>query len=231
MMNCEIIQMRENTWRIEDGGVRFFLLAGTERALLIDSGMNVDDARGIAAGLTDLPLSLLNTHTYRDHIGSNEQFEAFYMHPAEEPVYRRSGKPGTILPVVDGDLLDLGQRELRIIHLSGHTPGSIAVLDVRNRALISVDPIQTNGHIFMFGSHRDLEAYVRSLERLETLRDQFDEIWPSHGDIPIGPEAIAKLREGAWDVIAGKIQGVPAEVHGNAITVYDVGISRLLCDR
>ena len=231
MMNCEIIQMRENTWRIEDGGVRFFLLAGTERALLIDSGMNVDDARGIAAGLTDLPLSLLNTHADRDHIGSNEQFEAFYMHPAEEPVYRRSGKPGTILPVVDGDLLDLGQRELRIIHLSGHTPGSIAVLDVRNRALISVDPIQTNGHIFMFGSHRDLEAYVRSLERLETLRDQFDEIWPSHGDIPIGPEAIAKLREGAWDVIAGKIQGVPAEVHGNAITVYDVGISRLLCDR
>ena len=231
MMNCEIIQMRENTWRIEDGGVRFFLLAGTERALLIDSGMNVDDARGIAAGLTDLPLSLLNTHADRDHIGSNEQFEAFYMHPAEEPVYRRSGKPGSILPVVDGDVLDLGGRALRIIHLPGHTPGSIAVLDVRNRVLISGDPIQVNGHIFMFGSHRDLEAYVRSLERLETLRDQFDEIWPSHGDIPIGPEAIAKLREGARDVIAGKIQGVPAEVHGNAITVYDVGISRLLCDR
>ena len=115
MMNCEIIQMRENTWRIEDGGVRFFLLAGTERALLIDSGMNVDDVRGIAAGLTDLPLSLLNTHADRDHIGSNEQFEAFYMHPAEEPVYRRSGKPGTILPVADGDVLDLGGRALRIM--------------------------------------------------------------------------------------------------------------------
>ena len=139
-MNCEIIQIHENTWRIEDGGVRLFLLAGTEKALLIDSGMNLNNARDIAAGLTNLPLSLLNTHADRDHIGSNEQFDAFYMHPAEEPVYRRSGKPGTILPVREGDALNLGDRELRIIHLPGHTPGSIAVLDVQNKVLISGAP-------------------------------------------------------------------------------------------
>ena len=139
-MNYEIIQIHENTWRIEDGGVRLFLLAGTEKALLIDSGMNLNNARDIAAGLTNLPLSLLNTHADRDHIGSNEQFDAFYMHPAEEPVYRRSGKPGTILPVREGDALNLGDRELRIIHLPGHTPGSIAVLDVQNKVLISGAP-------------------------------------------------------------------------------------------
>ena len=207
-----IIQMRENTWRIEDGGVRFFLLAGTERALLIDSGMNVDNARDIAAGLTGLPLSLLNTHADRDHIGSNEQFEAFYMHPAEEPVYRRSGKSGTILPVVDGDVLDLGGRALRIIHLPGHTPGSIAVLDVQNRALISGDPIQANGHIFMFGSHRDLEAYVRSLERLETLRDQFDEIWPSHGDIPIGQDHRLQQQPSPAHIIQGDSLSPPTDL-------------------
>lgn len=85
-MDYQIIQVNENTWRIEDGGVRFFLLTGTERALLIDSGMNVHNARDIAANLTELPLSLLNTHSDRDHIGSNEQFENFYMHPAEEPI-------------------------------------------------------------------------------------------------------------------------------------------------
>ena len=77
-MNCEIIQIHENTWRIEDGGVRLFLLAGTEKALLIDSGMNLNNARDIAAGLINLPLSLLNTHADRDHIGSNEQFDSFY---------------------------------------------------------------------------------------------------------------------------------------------------------
>ena len=124
-MGCEIIQINENTWRIEDDGVRLFLLTGTERALLIDSGMNLNNARDIAAGLTGLPLSLLNTHADRDHIGSNEQFDAFYMHPAEEPVYRRSGKPGTIIPVREGDSLNLGNRELKIIHLPGTRPAAL----------------------------------------------------------------------------------------------------------
>ncbi len=101
-MSYEVIQMNQNTWRIEDMGVRFFLLTGTDKAMLIDSGMTVNNAKDIAAGLTDLPISLLNTHADRDHIGSNEQFESFYMHPSEEPVYRRSGKRGSIIPIHEG---------------------------------------------------------------------------------------------------------------------------------
>ncbi len=50
------------TWCLDEGGVRFFLLAGNEKALLVDSGMHTHDARDVAAGLTDLPLSLFNTH-------------------------------------------------------------------------------------------------------------------------------------------------------------------------
>ena len=228
-MGCEIIQINANTWRIEDDGVRLFLLAGTEKALLIDSGMNLNNARDIAAGLTDLPLSLLNTHADRDHIGSNEQFDAFYMHPAEEPVYRRSGKSGTIIPVREGDSLNLGDRELRIIHLPGHTPGSIAVLDVQNRVLISGDPIQAHGRIFMFGDHRNMEDYIASLEHLESFADQFDEIWPSHADIPVSPAVIRKLRDGAQAVLDGTIQGKPTEFFGQCIVVYDLGFCTLLC--
>ena len=228
-MGCEIIQINANTWRIEDDGVRLFLLTGTEKALLIDSGMNLNNARDIAAGLTDLPLSLLNTHADRDHIGSNEQFDAFYMHPAEEPVYRRSGKSGTIIPVREGDSLNLGDRELRIIHLPGHTPGSIAVLDVQNKVLISGDPIQAHGRIFMFGDHRNMEDYIASLEHLESFADQFDEIWPSHADIPVSPAVIRKLRDGAQAVLDGTIQGKPTEFFGQCIVVYDLGFCTLLC--
>lgn len=229
-MGCEIIRINGNTWRIEDDGVRLFLLAGTERALLIDSGMNLNNARDVAAGLTDLPLSLLNTHADRDHIGSNEQFESFYMHPAEEPVYRRSGKPGTIIPVRDGDSLDLGGRELRIIHLPGHTPGSIAVLDVRNRVLISGDPIQEHGHIFMFGEHRSMEDYIASLGRLEGFAGQFDEIWPSHADIPVSPAVIPKLRDGARAILDGAIRGQQAKRFGQSFFAYDLGFCMMLCD-
>lgn len=230
-MSCEIIQINESTWRIEDGNVRFFLLTGSEKALLIDSGMNVRNAKEIASGLTKLPILLLNTHADRDHIGSNEEFPSFYMHPAEEALYRSSGKPGTILPVAEGDILDLGERPLRILHLPGHTPGSIAVLDVNNRVLISGDPIQTNGRIFMFGSHRNMREYIQSLEHLETYAGQFDELWPSHADIPISPDTIRRLRDGAMAVMEGKLPGMPAEVFGRQISVYDLGFTTLLCER
>ena len=230
-MDCEVIQINENSWRIEDSGVRCFLLTGSEKALLIDSGRELHTARDIAESLTALPVSLLNTHADRDHIGSNEQFESFYMHPAEEAHYRRSGRGGTIVPVKEGDTLDLGGRELRIVDLPGHTPGSIAVLDVRNRVLISGDPVQEHGRIFMFGAHRNMENYIRSLEHLEAFTDQFDEIWPSHADIPISPSLIRKLHDGAVDVLNGKVPGYPADAHGTIVVAHDLGFCTLLCDR
>lgn len=230
-MNCEIIPINENSWRIEDSGVRCFLLTGSEKALLIDSGRELHTARDIAESLTDLPVMLLNTHADGDHTGSNEQFESFYMHPDEEAHFRRGGRGGTIIPVREGDILDLGGREFRIIDLPGHTPGSIAVLDVGNRVLISGDPVQEHGRIFMFGAHRNMENYIRSLEHLETFTAEFDEIWPSHADIPISPALIRKLHDGALDVLDGKVTGCPVEVHGNQVIAYDLGFCTLLCDQ
>lgn len=55
---AEVIRINKNTNRIEDGGVRFFLLEGSEKALLIDTGMNTPDAKKIAESFTDLPLIL-----------------------------------------------------------------------------------------------------------------------------------------------------------------------------
>ena len=57
----EIIQIREDTWSIEDNGVRMFVLVGKECAVMIDTGMNTPNAKKIGEGITDLPLALLNT--------------------------------------------------------------------------------------------------------------------------------------------------------------------------
>ena len=220
----------DDTWIFEEQGVRFFLLAGSERALLIDSGMTTRNARELAEAVTDLPLNLLNTHADPDHIGSNAEFDRFYMHPAESVnYYHARGGTGTIEPVWDGDVIDLGGRPLEIIHLPGHTPGSIAVLDITRRRIITGDPIQT-GRIFMFGPYREMHAYRLSLKRLSRHVDRFDEIWPSHASLPVSPDLIDKLHDGAQAVLAETVPGRPEEVFGSRITAYDLGFATFLCD-
>ena len=226
----EIIKINDDTWRIEEEGVRFFLLAGEKKALLIDSGMQVHNAKEIAESLVSLPIELLNTHGDRDHVGSNDEFEFFYMNPAEASNYYNTQKmSGTIIPVTDGDIIDLGNRELEIITLPGHTPGSIAVLDKKYRVLISGDPIQ-DGNIFMFGVQREMHSYLLSLKKLDKYKDRFDEIYPSHGSFPVQPALIDALQEGAKRILDGEVEGSDMEFYGVKIKRYDVGAAGFLCD-
>lgn len=226
----EIIQIDPQTWRMEEANVRFFLLAGTQKALLIDSGMQTHNARQIAQSLVPLPVGLLNTHGDMDHVGSNAEFAEFYMNPAEASNYYNTQKrTGRILPVENGDVIDLGGRRLEILSLPGHTPGSIAVLDVDRRVLISGDPVQ-DGDIFMFGVQREMHAYLLSLQKLERCRGRFDVIFPSHGSFPVSPDLIPALREGAARVLNGEVPGTDMEFHGIPLKRYDVGCAAFLCN-
>ena len=68
----------------------------------------------------------------------------------------------------DGDYIDLGNRMLRILHLPGHSPDSIALLDEKNQILFSGDIIY-NGDLFDTLYHSDRDAYKESLERLRSI--------------------------------------------------------------
>ncbi len=226
---AETIKINENTWRIEDGDVRFYLFCGTEKAALIDSGMNVPEAREIAEGLTSLPLIMINTHADPDHISGNGSFDTFYMSPAEEENYRNHGGKGSFLPVREGDIIDLGDRPLRIIDIPGHTPGSIAILDEKNRVLVSGDSVQ-DGHIFMFGKGRDLDLYIRSLEHLSVYDGQYDEIYPMHGTFPVKPELVKKCLSGAREIQNGSASGKNVEIFGNPVCLYKFPYAGFLCE-
>lgn len=232
---AQIIRIDEKTVRIEDGGVRFFLLEGTEKALLVDTGMNTPDAKAIAESLTELPLSLINTHADRDHISGNLSFDTFYMSPAEMENYASGIQQttpevvGRILPVREGDLIDLGERPLLVIDNPGHTPGSIAILDIKNRVLIGGDAIQ-DGNIFMFGKYRNIEQYVKSLEHIREYGDRFDVVYPSHGTFPVSPELIDDLIGGAQKIIAGTAESTVIELFGRKIRLFRFPYAGFLCD-
>lgn len=226
---ADMIQINDNTWRLEDGGVRFFLLTGTEKALLIDSGMNTPDAKQIAEGITKLPIILLNTHADPDHISGNSRFDYCYMHPDEEDNYRAHGGLGRILPVYDNDIIELGNRPLKIIFIPGHTPGSVAVLDISSRVLISGDTIQ-DGNIFMFNKYRNLTLYVESLKKISGYAGVFDTIYPSHGSFPVYPELIASLIEGAEQILNGTAKGKVVDMFSTSVMLYKFPYAGFLCD-
>ena len=230
MNETKVVRLNEHTWMMEDGNVRFFLLEGREKALLVDTGRNMEHIRELAEALTLLPLRLLNTHADPDHTSCNSEFECCYMHPSEAMVYHKVfGQKGQICPVWDGDILDLGGREVEIIHLPGHTPGSIALLDHKYRALFGGDSVQ-DGQIYMFGIHRDMFSYTASLERLAARMDEFDVVYPSHASIPVKPELITKLINGAKAVTGGEAEGRLMELRGRKIRAYDTEGATFLCD-
>ena len=226
---AEVIQINESTWRIEDGMVRFFLFAGTEKAALIDSGMTTANAKEIAEGLTSLPIILINTHADGDHVAGNGEFDEFYMSPDEEENYREHGGMGNVLPIKEGDIIDLGDRPLRIIDIPGHTPGSIAILDEKNRVLVSGDTVQ-DGTIFMFGKFRNIDIFLESLKHLSKYDGMYDEIYPMHGTFPVRQELIGKLIEGAEEIRTGKASGENEKVFGNEVIHYQFSYAGFFCD-
>ncbi len=219
----------EHTFRYNEGGVCFFLLIGTEKALLIDTGMQVRSAKELAEELTNLPILLFNTHTDIDHIGSNDEFEEVMMNPAELVNYKKMHTSQTIIPVFDGDIIDLGERPLLAIALPGHTPGSTALLDRNNGWLFSGDPIQDD-NIFMFGEMRNLPAYIHSLKRLEKYKSDIKKIFPCHGTCPVDYTIVPELIRGAINIENQEIIPTSTELFGNEINVYDVGVAKILCN-
>lgn len=218
----EIIPINQDTWSLEEGFVRFFLLAGTDSALLIDSGAACPEAKTLAESLTSLPITLVNTHGDGDHTSGNGAFSRFYIHPADREGCGLAAKfpEAEILPLEDGMVFDLGGRKVEIIANPGHTAGSVALLDQRDRALYAGDSVQ-DGHIYMFGAQRRPDAFAPSLEKLNAMRERFDVVYASHGERALPPEHIGRVLKVWGQVQRGELQGHEENMHGNTIVSYD----------
>lgn len=222
---AEIIQIDSHTWRFEDGYVRFFLLEGDDRAVMIDSGIACENASEIASFLTDKPVMLLNTHGDRDHTSGTNGFKEIHMHIED---YNNCGiklkYPNTTLTEVkDGDTIDLGNRPLEIMHIPGHTKGSVTILDVNNRSLYAGDSVQ-KGHIFMFGGHRDTEAYEASLDKIISIKDKYDRIYASHDEYLVPADYAEKVKDAWRQVRAGKVQYEMVNLHGMDVKSYTTDV-------
>lgn len=75
--------------------------------------------------------------------------------------------PATRL-VQDGDVIDLGDRAFEVMHLPGHSPGSIGLREAQSETLFSGDAIY-DGPLLDEIPGSDIAAYMDTMRRLEQL--------------------------------------------------------------
>ena len=66
-----------------------YLVEGSERAVLIDTGSGFGSLKACVDGLTDKPLTVLCTHGHVDHALGAAEFEEVYISPLEKRAYAR----------------------------------------------------------------------------------------------------------------------------------------------
>jgi len=226
-----IEKINNNTWRIEDGFVRCFLLEGSEKAALIDTGATSADAKALAESVTGKPVVLVNTHGDGDHVAGNAAFESFYMHEADYINCNVAARcpDSKLIPLNDGDVIDIGGRPLEMITIPGHTFGSVAILDKNARVLYTGDSVQ-DGHIFMFGAHRQPEAFAASLEKLIARQMDFDVLRAAHGTPELSIDFVWKVRDGWQQVLDGALQPHAEELHGRTVQTYEAADCGFYCN-
>ena len=77
--------------------------------------------------------------------------------------------PTTLTGFLDeGDVIDLGNRTFKILHLPGHSPGSIGLLDTKSKELFSGDALY-DGELLDEFYHSDKTLFKKTLNRLKNL--------------------------------------------------------------
>lgn len=129
--------------------------------------------------------------------------------PKEEPVY-----PKQYIPVKDGDVFELGERKLTVLHTPGHSDGSVCYLDSRSRILFSGDTV--NHSIILMrqpdNDKRLIRIYHESLKKIWDYQEQFDQLAIGHDGILIDKSIVRDYLELTGGILNGSITGKYEEV-------------------
>jgi glyoxylase-like metal-dependent hydrolase (beta-lactamase superfamily II) len=79
--------------------------------------------------------------------------------------YELKGVTNNITTVEAGDVVDLGDRQFEILHLPGHSPGSIGLWEADSGTLFSGDAIY-DGPLIETLPGADMDQYIATLEKL-----------------------------------------------------------------
>lgn len=111
---------------------------------------------------------------------------------------------GTVAP---GDELVVGDHELELIHVPGHSPGQLAALDAGRGVLYGADAIGIDASLYAHFQDSDVETYVDTFETLVDLHASgaFDTLATGHNDPIHGTDlkVLEEMRVALGDILDG----------------------------
>jgi glyoxylase-like metal-dependent hydrolase (beta-lactamase superfamily II) len=212
-----------------------YLVLGSKEALLFDTGMGIGRMGALVAGLTRLPVTVLNSHTHLDHVGGNADFtrilamDTAYTRAHAKGGYTAEAAAAEVAPealcrplpagvdaasyrirgftptrfVEDGHRIDLGGRRLEVLHIPGHAPDAVALLDSAAGLLWTGDSFY-EGPIWLFSPDTDWRAYAASVDRLAALAPTLKKLLPAH-NVPVSdPALLIRLQAAVAAVRSGE---------------------------
>jgi hydroxyacylglutathione hydrolase len=172
-----------------------FILADaqTKEAIIIDPGFNnTSEAKQILSAIQNYKFkvkSIVNTHGHSDHISGNKIIKeatgaSILIHEYDAQMLRNPKADKTLR---EGDIIELGETRLQVLHTPGHSKGSIALLGSKE---IFVGDTLFAGSVGRYdlieGSLRELMNSLRN--KILNLPDHL-EVYPGHGPVTtIGEE-------------------------------------------
>jgi hydroxyacylglutathione hydrolase len=190
-----------------------YLIVGSRRALLFDTGPGVHDIRPVIRALTALPIEALPSHLHFDHVGNLDRFEdvalpdlpqlrrqlhsgrfalGFYQYLGFVEGFKRPTFPVTRW-IKPGSEIDLGDRQLTLLSVPGHTPESVVLLDHGANRLFAGDFIYPSA-IYAFLPGANLRDYAASAQHVLDLLNDKSVIYGGHGCDPLPNVEVPVLR-------------------------------------
>lgn len=211
--DLEIRQIDEHTWH-GNGHVManeaIYIVEGNDRALVIDAGTEIKDYDKIIAQITSKPVTLVATHVHPDHTGSAvNYFDEIYINAADMVNVKEmmGNYKGEIKYLVDGEVIDLGGREIEVVFTPGHTPGSTTFMDKVAGYGFSGDSFGSGNLLLTTNWSTLLLTCQRTLEYMK--KHNIEKLYPGHymGVNVETQKRVADMMQMSRDVLDGKLSG------------------------
>ena len=210
---CYLVEGRDYALLIDSiiglGNLKAFCESLTDKPILLANTHSHSDHVGGNFHFDHCYMPVRDIVSFQDCIGVKKEQLIEMAKETALPEYRdlieaddnfADWNPIKVYPISDGDVFDLGDREIEVVDVGGHTEGEVVFIDHSSRIAYSGDACNGNT-LLEFPNSLPVNVYLKTLLRLKARQPEFDMMYGGHEifDPSIVDEAIETVAR----VVAG----------------------------